>query len=134
MDTAPALGLREHLTHTITDIARSLSGRPGESHEQQVARAQVAVRTILAFQPCTVLEAMFAGHCAMFHEVIVDSALTTLCGEDQAKRGSVRRLIIAMGKSFGTNLARLERYQASRAQTAPNTQPAAVAWAETDIV
>jgi hypothetical protein len=133
MDTAPAFGLREHLTYIITDIAKSLSGRPGETHEQQVARTQVAVHTILAFLPGTVLEAMLAGHCVMFHGMIVDSALTTLCGEDQAKRGATRRLIIAMDKSFGTNLARLERYQAARLQPAPKTRPAAEAQIETDI-
>jgi hypothetical protein len=92
-----------------------------------------AVHTILAFLPGTVLEAMFAGHCVMFHEMIVDSVLTTLCGADQTTRGTTRRLIISMDKSFGANLARLERYQAARSRPAPKTQPAAVARTETDI-
>jgi hypothetical protein len=116
MDTAPAFGLRDHLTYIITDIAKSLSGRPGETHEQQVTRTQVAVHTILAFLPGTVLDAMFAGHCVMFHEMIVDSVHETLRGDPAAARRATRGNIVAMDKAFGNNLDRLERYQNRHAE------------------
>ena len=53
----------------------------GETKDQQAARAVAATHMILGFFPRDVIEAMLAGRCVMFHELIVDSLRDTLRGE-----------------------------------------------------
>jgi hypothetical protein len=78
----------------------------------------------MAFQPRDAIEAMLAGHCVMFHEMIVDSVHHTLHGEDDAARRPTRSSIVAMDKAFGNSLTRLERCQTRRAEASPEAQPA----------
>ena len=116
METQPAFGLRELLTHVVGDIARALCQREGETPRQRYDRTQAAAHTVMAFTPRDAIEAMLAGHCVMFHEMIVDSVNTTMGGEETAKRRGTRSNIVAMDKAFGNNLERLERYQSRQAQ------------------
>lgn len=132
MDTQPTLTARDLLAHVIGDIAKAVGDRARESLHQRAARTQAAAQTIAAFQPYDVIEAMLAGHCLMFHEMIVDSVHHILGGEEDAARRSTRSSIVAMDKAFGNNLARLERYQTRRAEASPEAQPTNVR-AETDI-
>ena len=41
--------------------------RPGEAPHQRVRRIQAASHTVMSFQPTDAVEAMFAGHCVIFH-------------------------------------------------------------------
>jgi hypothetical protein len=132
MDTQPPLTFAALLTHIIGDIARALCERPGESPQQRAARMQAVTHAIMAFQPGDVAEAMYAGHCVMFHEMIVDSLRDTMRSEDDAARHVTRSNIVAMDKVFGNNLTRLERHRASRAEASPEARPA-IPRAETDI-
>ncbi len=111
MQPQPAFGFNELFTHVIGDIAKAICERNGETHEQQVARSQATVHTIMGFLPRDVIEAMLAGHCVMFHELMLDSVRDTLRGEMDTLRRATRANIVAMDKAFGNNLARLERYQ-----------------------
>ena len=111
MDTSAAFGFRELFNHVIGDMAKAVSERNGETKQQQSARAQAVVRMIMGFLPRDVIEAMLAGHCVMFHEVMTDSVRDTLRGELDTMRRATRATIVAMNKAFGNNLARLERYQ-----------------------
>jgi hypothetical protein len=111
MDTQPAFGFKELLTCVIADMAKAISERNGESKQQQFTRSQAAAAMILGFRPRDVIEAMLAGHCVMFHEVIVDSVHDTLRGELDTLRRGTRSNLVAMNKSFAGNLALLERYQ-----------------------
>jgi hypothetical protein len=131
MDTQPSLTARDLLTHVIGDIAKALSDRSGEPAGRD-RRSLAAVHTIMAFQPRDAIEAMLAGHCVMFHELIVDSVHDTLRGEEEAPRRATRSGIVAMDKAFGDNLSRLERYQTRQAEPSPQAQPA-LARAETGI-
>jgi hypothetical protein len=124
MDTTPAISLQEILTHVISDMARSVAVRGGETQQQRLARAQYAAQIILAFLPTDVIEAMIAGHCVMFHEMIVDSVQTTLRGEADATRRATRSSIVAMDKAFGNNLIRLRQHRARLAEAAVETAPA----------
>ena len=117
MDAQPEFGLQDLLTHFISDMAQAVAGRDGGSPTQRTARAQAAAATILAFQPGDVVEAMLAGHCVMFHELIVDTVHTTLRGEPDASRAG----IVAMDKAFGDNLRRLERYRTRDAVRSADT-------------
>jgi hypothetical protein len=131
MDTT--ISLQEILTHVISDMAQSVAVRAGESEQQRSARAQYAAQTILAFLPTDVIEAMIAGHCVMFHEMIVDNTVqATLRGEPDAARRATRSSIVAMDKAFGNNLIRLRQHRARRAEAAAKTPPAA-ALNETEI-
>ncbi len=111
MDSRPAFGFNELFTHIIGDIAKAVCERNGETRDQQSARSQAAVHTIMGFLPRDVIEAMLAGHCLMFHELMLDSVRDTLRGEIDTMRRATRTNIVAMDKAFGNNLARLECYQ-----------------------
>ncbi len=124
MHTTPTLSPQHLLTHLITDMAQAVAVRAGESHQQQVARAEYAAQTILAFQPTDTTEAMLAGHCVMWHELIVDTVHTTLLGEPDATRRATRHGIVAMDKAFGDNLIRLQRHRARLAEAAADPPPA----------
>ncbi len=54
---------------------------------------------------------MLAGHCVMFHEVMVAGVLDTLRGEEPRMRRSTRSNLVAMNRAFLDTLTRLERYQ-----------------------
>jgi len=111
MDTQPEFGFRDLITHTVGEMAKAICEHVGEGKDQQYARAQAIVHTIMAFLPRDVTEAMIAGHLVMFHELIVDSARDTLRGEDDRAKRASRGNICAMDKAFGENLMRLERYR-----------------------
>src|SRR5258708_66718 len=129
MDPIPTFGLKQLLTHIIGDAAKAVSERSGESQSQQIARSQATVYAIMTFRPRDAIEAMLAGHCVMFHEMIVDSVRTTLRDEAPASRHATRSSIATMDKAFGNNLAWLERYRAGPASPAE----AADGRAETEI-
>lgn len=111
MDTQPAFGSQELFTHVIADMAKAIAERNGETQLQQFIRSQAAVHTITGFRPRDVIEAMLAGHCVMFHELMVDSVHNTMRGEMDTMRRTTRSSIVAMDKAFGNNLTRLERYR-----------------------
>jgi hypothetical protein len=118
VDTQPPFGPNDVLTHIITDMAQAVSWRRDEPESRRLVRAQAAARTIVAFQPRDAIEAMLAGHCVMFHELIVDSVQTTLRGELDSTRRATRSGIVAMDKAFGANLLRLEQYRTRQATAA----------------
>jgi hypothetical protein len=124
MDPQPSFGPRQLLSHVINDMAWALCQRPDEPQPRQLARAQAAAESILTFQPGDAIEAMIAGHCVMFHELIVDGVQNTLRGEPEATRRATRSGIVAMDKAFGANLVRLEKYRARQAATTEDTIPA----------
>lgn len=111
MDTQPAFGFKELLTHIVGDMAKAMCERNGETKQQEFSRSQAAAHTIMGFLPRDAIEAMLAGHCVMFHEMMVDSVRDTLRGEMDTMRRATRSSIVAMDKRFGNNLARLERFQ-----------------------
>jgi hypothetical protein len=110
-DTPTAFGFEQLFGHVIGAMANSVCERNGESKQQQFARSQAAVHTIMGFLPRDVIEAILAGRCVMFHELITDSVHETLRGEMDTTRRATRSGIVAMDRAFGANLARLERYQ-----------------------
>jgi len=132
MDTQPAFGLKELFSQVIGDVARVLCGRNGDTQDQVVARSHALVRMILGFAPADVIEAMIAGHCVMFHELIVASVSDALLGEHETVRRATRANIVAMDKAFGNSLTRLERYRTQRPE-AGGDRPGVEAGTETDI-
>src|SRR4051794_538710 len=108
MDTQPALGPTALLTYAVAEIAQSLGNRPGESQQRASDRREAAAGQILAFQPRDVVEAMIAGHCVMFHEMIVETVQRRLRGDAPAIRRAQESGVVAMDRAFGGNLARLE--------------------------
>jgi hypothetical protein len=129
MDTQPTFNPTNPL---IADIAQSVSERQSESPQQRVVRVLAATAAILAFQPRDAIEAMLAGHCLMFHELIVDSVHRTLRDEADATSRLARSGIVAMDKAFGDNLRRLERYRTRDAEASPEAR-STPARGETDI-
>jgi hypothetical protein len=111
MQAQPEFGFKQLLTHVIGDMARALSERSGEDKQHQATRTQSAVHTIMGFRPRDAIEAMLAGHCVMFHELMTDSTRGTLRGEMDNVRRATRSNIVAMDRSFNASLDRLERCQ-----------------------
>jgi hypothetical protein len=139
MDTNPNPTGSASLACIVGDIARSLSVRGDQSPQRQADRARLATETIGAFQPRDVIEAMLAGHCVMFHALIVDGVQHALSDETGAARRPEYRIVVAMDKAFGNNLARLEAHRTRRAEAVADAEPEPAgaepepAGAETDI-
>jgi hypothetical protein len=111
METLPEFGFKELFTHLVADMAKAVCERAGEGRERQVARSQAAAHTVIGLKPRDMIEAMLAGHCMMFHELMVDSVRDALRGEPAAARRAARASILNMNKSFDNCLSRLEYYQ-----------------------
>ena|ERR1700722_11439039 len=116
MDTQPAFGFKELLTHVVGDMAKAVSERPGETRREHHARSEAAAHMIMGFLPRDVIEAILAGRCVMFHEMMTDSVRETLRGEVDTGQRAARGSIVAMDKAFGANLTRLERYRSRPAE------------------
>ena len=120
-------------THVIGDMAKAIAERQGESEQQRAARVNAAIRMILSFFPRDAIEAMLAGHCAMFHELLTDCMGKTLRGEmETLRRGHAN--LLGMNRAFLNTLDRLTRCQrraaeggrdAPRDEVRPSAPPAA---------
>jgi len=135
MDLDSPLSFKETFAQVVGNMACAVSERFGESLEQRLLRAKVAAQTILGFTPRDGIEAMIAGHCVMFHEMLTDSVRDTLRGETGPVRRATRANIVAMDNAFGKNLERLEHYQTRNPQGRPAERPAEppIARDESDI-
>jgi hypothetical protein len=111
METQPEFGFKELFTHLIGDMAKAVAERPGESQQQQGTRIQAATYMVVGLQPRDVIEAMLAGHCMMFHELLVDSMRNTMRGEADQVRRATRANIVTMNQAFDNCLSRLEYFQ-----------------------
>jgi hypothetical protein len=111
MDSEPPFGFKELFTHVVGNIAKAMCERNGETKQQQHTRSRAAAHLIMSLLPRDAVEAMLAGHCVMFHELMLDSLRETLRGEMDTMRQSTRNSIVAMNKCFMGNLDRLARYQ-----------------------
>jgi len=127
MNTQPVYGLKQLLTHVIGDMAKALAERHGETTADKIARTNAAVHMIVGFLPRDVIETMLAGHCVMFHELIVDSVRHMFLGEPAADRRSSRGGIVAMDKCFANNLERLKQLQSRPARSNPEAAEATAA-------
>ena len=97
-------------THVIGGMAKAVSDHPGENPQQGTARVAATVRMILNFLPRDGIEAMLAGHCVMFHELLTDCVGKTVRGEEETlKRGHAG--LLGMNRAFLNSLDRLIRYQ-----------------------
>ena len=110
-DTQPAFGFKDLYAHVVGGMAKAVSERNGQTRQQQSAHSQAVVHTIMGFRPRDVIEVMLAGHCVMFHEVLVESVHATLRGEPDPARHAPRPNLVALDKAFRGNLDLLERYQ-----------------------
>lgn len=111
MDTQSDFGFKELFHYVVGEMAKAVSERGGETKSQQFMRFEAASHMIMGFLPRDVIEAMLAGHCVMFHELINDSVRDTLRGEVDTMRRATRSSIVAMDKAFASNLAQFERYR-----------------------
>jgi hypothetical protein len=116
MDATSAFTFKDLFTFLAGDMAKAICERNGETQTQKMTRTQAAAQMIVGFMPRDVIEVMLAGHCMMFHELMVDSVHHTLAGEMDATRRATRSGIVAMDKCFGNNLTRLEGYRLRHAE------------------
>jgi hypothetical protein len=119
MQTQPTAAPTSLLTQIVAGVAQALSARAGESvcesTGEHAGRTRIAAATIMDFAPRDTVEAMLAGHCVMFHHLIVEDVEVMRRGE----QGRVTRAgIVAMDRAFGANLTRLARYRTDRAKGA----------------
>ena len=124
MDIELETGFEHLLTFAVTDMAKAVSVRHGETEARQFARCQAAVHMIMGFQPRDVIEVLLAGHCVMVHEVMTADVHDSLRGEAPSNR----RTLVALNKAFNDNLDRLERYRQRPAEgrrDAPEASPVA---------
>ena len=118
MQTAARSGEADPISHIITRTAAALSRRPGETQQQQQARAHTAATTIRQFQPRDVIEAMLAGHSVMFHCLMVDAVEDmTARGEPDVETNAASPGLIALNNAFHRNLDRFARSRKQGVET-----------------
>ena len=71
MSAVPAFGFEQLFTHVIGEMARAMADRPEDTPDQRAHYMNAAIHTIMSFLPRDVMEAILAGHCVMFHDVLV---------------------------------------------------------------
>ena len=106
MDALP-LSFKDHFTQVIGDMASAVCQRPGETHEKQVLRSKIAIQTVLGLRPRDSIEALVAGHCMMYHELIVDAVHTSLRDDMQVSTPQVDRLAAIAQETPGVFGARM---------------------------
>jgi hypothetical protein len=111
MDPQSAFTFQDLLTFVISDMAKAISERSGETEQQHFARSRAAAHMILGFLPRDVIEAMLAGHCVMLHEVMTADVRSTLHVDPAAGRRRPRCNIVGLNRAFNDNLDRLESYR-----------------------
>lgn len=128
MDPQPAFTFQDLFRFVIGDMAQAVAEREGETRDEQFARCQAAVHTIMGFQPRDVIEVMLAGHCVMLHEVMTANVRTALRADATPARRGPDGSVVAVNKAFNDNLDRLARYRqrpAEGARDAPAAPPRA---------
>ncbi len=121
MQTQPAFGLTQLLTQIVGDVAKAISVRDGETKQQQVDRSLAVVHLIMGFLPRDGTEAMLAGHCVMFHAIMIESLHEILCEEQATTQRGARRELVALNRAFSGNLDRLRKLQADAVEGATET-------------
>lgn len=116
MDTQPLFGFQDACRVMIGEMAAAVCERTGETPQQRSNRFEAAVCTIEAFRPRGVLETMLAGHCMMYHAVLVDTVGGNLRGDADPKWSRSRGNVITLNNSFIRALDQLKREQARREQ------------------
>ena len=109
---------KDIMDHVIDEMANAISQRPDEGPQHKAVRARVATAMLEDLGPRDAAQVMLAGHCVMFHAVLIDSFRETLRGEMDTMRRGTRSNLVAMNKSFHINLDRLDQYQTRAAKTA----------------
>lgn len=127
MPPSPDASFQSLFTHLIGDMAKAIAERPGENEAQRLIRLNATVRLIVGLAPRDGLEAMLAGHCVLFHALIVDGVKAPLHAETEAVRRSGRSGVVAMNRAFLGNLAELRRCQARPAEGERGVAPAEAA-------
>jgi hypothetical protein len=125
---------KQLISDIVTGLAKSIASRRGETPEQKLNRFRVATQMVLAFFPRDIVEMVLASRVVLFHEVTCDAAQEMLAGQTDPMRRATRGQIVAMDRCFQANLAKLEQYQARRADAerdVSTARPAQVASAET---
>ncbi|MGA3006119.1 MAG: hypothetical protein ABSE20_30875, partial [Acetobacteraceae bacterium] len=130
MDIELETGFEHLLTFAVTDMAKAVSVRRGETEARQFARCQAAVHMIMGFQPRDVIEVLLAGHCVMVHEVMTADVHDSLRGEAPSNR----RTLVALNKAFNDNLDRLERYRQRPAEGQRAAPEAPTLGASADVI
>jgi hypothetical protein len=111
MLTRDEFGSRELFAQIVTDMAKAIADRDDEPAQQRQSRARAVVDIVSDVRPRDAIETMIAGHCIIFHEMILDSLRDTGLG-DLTARAKGRSTVVAMNKAFQENLRRLEHFQA----------------------
>jgi hypothetical protein len=127
MENQEQSGFKEMITHVISDVAKAVCERPGESRQQQIARTQAAARMVLNLRPRDVLEAMLSGQSVMLHAVLADSIHDSLLGEIDVMRRGTRSNIVALNRAFHMNINRLDQCQRRPSQGTREASEGAVA-------
>jgi hypothetical protein len=127
MENQEQSGFREMITHVISDVAKAVCERPGESRQQKIARTQAAARMVLNLRPRDVLETMLSGQSVMLHAVLADSVHDSLLGEIDVMRRGTRSNIVALNRAFHMNINRLDQCQRRPSQGTREASEGAVA-------
>jgi hypothetical protein len=95
----------------VREVIETVADRPGDSPARRTARQQATASTMMAFGPADPVETMLAGQCVIFDHLLRDGAHDTLRGQQPEIKLRARAQILATGKMFLAQFARLEQIQ-----------------------
>jgi hypothetical protein len=106
----------------ISQAAAAVSGGSGLTPQQRDARVQNAAEMMRHFEPRSVIEAMLAAHCVLFHKLLIDALEAaahqspTLIPKPVLPAG-----FVALNNAFHRNLTSFQRVRKTSAAAAePN--------------
>lgn len=133
MDPTAPFGFRDSCAAIVASTAKALSERPGETEGQQFARFQAAVHMIMGFLPRDTAETTLASHCVVLHDLMLESAHDSLRTEPDKTRRRRWNDIVALDRSFRSNLRQLEDYQSRPSEGRREHIPAGLATQEAGL-
>lgn len=100
-------------------VVEAVADRPEDTSASRFVRQAATVLTLTAFLPRDPVEAMLAGHCVVFDNLLLDSARDILHGQPIEMKLRTRNQSLAFGKQF---LAQIEKFE--QRQSRLTDQPA----------
>ena len=104
MITDPGFTLQDAVDEICNGVIEAVAERPGEPEAVRLIRRQTVGHTVRSFQPRDPLEAMLAGHCVIFDQLVRDTMRDSIRGQTAATAFRTRNQIHGSGRMFLAHL------------------------------
>ncbi|MGA3005515.1 MAG: hypothetical protein ABSE20_27745 [Acetobacteraceae bacterium] len=124
MHTETGFTIMNAISEITQEVIETVADRPGDSPAKRFARQQSTAWTMMSFLPRDPVEAMLAGHCVVFDNLLRDTARDALCGQPMELKRRTRSQSQAFGKLFLVHIEKFDQRQARLADQLAAQSPA----------